>query len=143
MLFAHFRKNCRGSIAPTFAIALIPVFGLMGAAVDYSRANSVRTSMQAALDATALAMAKSAPGLTSSQLQTQTTAYFNSIYNNLQGHNVSLTPTYTSGNGSQLVIRASASVDMAFMRILGFNTVDVGTSSTIKWGNMRLRVALV
>jgi Flp pilus assembly protein TadG len=143
MLFAHFRKNCRGSIAPTFAIALIPVFGLMGAAVDYSRANSVRTSMQAALDATALAMAKSAPGLTSSQLQTQTTAYFNSIYNNLQGHNVSLTPTYTSGNGSQLVITASASVDMAFMRILGFNTLDVGTSSTIKWGNMRLRVALV
>jgi len=142
MLFSRFRKNRQGSVAPTFALALIPVFGLAGAAVDYSRASSVRTSMQAALDATALAMAKLAPTLTQSQLQAQTTAYFNANYSNLQGRNVSVAPTYTTGSGSQLVITATAKVDMALMQILGFSTIDVGASSTIKWGNMRLRVAL-
>ena len=41
-----------------FALAIIPVIGLVGAAVDYSRANSIRSAVQSALDATALAMAK-------------------------------------------------------------------------------------
>ena len=50
-----------------FALAIIPVIGLVGAAVDYSRANSIRAGMQAALDATALAMAKLAPTLTQSR----------------------------------------------------------------------------
>ena len=47
-----------------FALAIIPVVGLVGVAVDYSRANSVKAGVQGALDATALAMAKSAPTLT-------------------------------------------------------------------------------
>ena len=34
MLFAGFRKNSRGSVAPAFAIALIPVFGMFGAAIS-------------------------------------------------------------------------------------------------------------
>ena len=41
----------------------IPVFGAVGAAVDYSRANAARTAMQAALDATALMVAKEALNL--------------------------------------------------------------------------------
>jgi hypothetical protein len=51
------------SVAPIFALAIIPVLGLAGAAVDYSRANSIKVGLQAAIDATALAMAKTAPGL--------------------------------------------------------------------------------
>ena len=63
-----------------FALAIIPVIGFVGAAVDYSRANSIKVGMQAALDATALAMAKLAPTLTQSQLQTQSTAYFQAMF---------------------------------------------------------------
>ena len=37
----------------TFALATIPLIGFVGAAVDYSRANSAKAAMQAALDATA------------------------------------------------------------------------------------------
>src|SRR3954471_781211 len=118
MLLSRLRKNCRGSVAPTFALAIIPVFGLTGAAVDYTRASSVRTSIQAALDTTALAMAKIAPTASQSQLQTQTNAYFSANYSNFHGHNVTITPTYTTGSGSQLVITATARVDMAFMQIL-------------------------
>ena len=32
----------------TFALATVPVIGFVGAAVDYSRANSDKTAMQAA-----------------------------------------------------------------------------------------------
>src|SRR5438270_13288295 len=114
MLLSRFLRDRRGGVAPMFALAVIPVIGLTGAAIDYSRANSVRTGMQAAMDATALAMAKVAPTLTASQLQTQTTAYFNAIFNRPEAKNVVVTPTYSTVAGSQLTIAVSGSVDTAF-----------------------------
>ncbi len=143
MLFSRFLKNRRGGVAPMFAIAVVPIFGLVGAAVDYSRANSVRTGMQSAIDATALAMAKLAPTLTAAQLQQQTTAYFNAMFAHPEAKNLSVTPVYTTAGGSQLVISVSGSVDTSFMKIMGMSTLNVGTTSTVKWGNNRLRVALV
>ncbi len=37
-----------GNVTITFALATIPMVGFVGAAVDYSRANSVKAAMQAA-----------------------------------------------------------------------------------------------
>ena len=85
-----------------FALAVIPVIGFVGAAVDYSRANSVQAGMQSALDATALAMAKLAPTLTQSELQTKATAYFKAMFSHPEAKNVVVTPTYTTSGGSQL-----------------------------------------
>ena len=142
-MFSRFLRDRRGSVAPMFAIAVIPVIGLTGAAIDYSRANSVRTGMQAAIDATALAMAKLAPTITQSQLQTQTTAYFNAMFNHPEAKNLVITPTYSTAGGSQLTVAVNGAVDATFMKIMGFNTLNVGSTSTVKWGNNRLRVALV
>ena len=60
-LLRSYLQDRTASVVPMFALAIIPVIGLVGAAVDYSRANSMRSGVQGALDATALAMAKSAP----------------------------------------------------------------------------------
>jgi Flp pilus assembly protein TadG len=38
-----------GNIAVIFCVALVPLLGFVGAAVDYTRANAARSSMQAAL----------------------------------------------------------------------------------------------
>src|SRR6478752_6430474 len=125
MLLSRFLKDRRGGVAPMFAIAVIPMFGLVGAAVDYSRASSVRAGMQSAIDATALAMAKLAPTLTQAQLQQQTSAYFNAMFNHPEAKNLVLTPTYTTAGGSQLVISVSGSIDTSFMKIMGFSTLNV------------------
>jgi Flp pilus assembly protein TadG len=61
MLLSRFLTDRNGSIVPMFAAALVPVIGLVGAAIDYGRASSVRSEMQAALDATALMLSKEAP----------------------------------------------------------------------------------
>ena len=142
MSLFRFFQDRRGGVAPMFAFAIVPVLGLVGAAVDYSRANSVRTGMQSAIDATALAMAKLAPTLTQAQLQQQTTAYFNTMFNHPEAKNLVVTPTYTTAGGSQLVISVSGSVDTSFMKLMGFTSLNVGSNSTVKWGNNRLRVAL-
>src|SRR5271169_6222466 len=59
--FSRFWSDRRGNIAIIFGLAIVPVMGAIGAAVDYSVANASRTAMQAALDNTALALSKQMP----------------------------------------------------------------------------------
>lgn len=141
-MLSRFLRAREGNVATMFAIAIIPVVGLTGAAVDYSRAASARTGMQAALDATALAMAKLAPTLTQSELQQKTTAYFNAMFSHPEAKNIVITPTFSTGGGSQLTIAVSGSVDATFTKVLGFTSLNIGSTSTVKWGMNRLRVAL-
>jgi Flp pilus assembly protein TadG len=143
MLFSRFVQDRCGGVAPMFALAIIPMIGLTGAAIDYSRASSVRAGMQAAIDATALAMAKLAPTMTQSELETKTNAYFQAMFNHPDAKNVVLTPNYSTSGGSKLTIAVSGSMDTTFMNVLGFSKIDIGSTSTVKWGNSRLRVALV
>jgi Flp pilus assembly protein TadG len=67
-----------GNIAVIFGIALLPILTFVGAAIDYSRANSARSSMQAALDSTALMVSRDlSQGLiTTSQINAKAQAYF-------------------------------------------------------------------
>jgi Flp pilus assembly protein TadG len=138
-----FKSECRGNVSMIFALAIIPIIGAVGAAVDYSHASSVRTSMQAAVDATALMLSKNAATLTTSQLSTQATNYFNAMFTRTDATNVVLTPSYTTSGGSQIVFTATASVATNFMGLFGISSIPVSASSTVKWGNARLRVALV
>jgi Flp pilus assembly protein TadG len=140
---ARFCGDGRANVAPIFALAILPVIGLVGMAVDYSRGNSVRAAVQAALDATALAMARAAPNLTAAQLQQQSSDIFFAQFDRPDAKDVVVTATYSTTNGSELTIAASGAVDATFTRIMGVNQFGVGSSSTIKWGNQRLRVALV
>src|ERR1700694_2324921 len=48
----------KGNVAVIFAIASLPILGLVGAAVDYTRVSNARASMQSALDSTALMLSK-------------------------------------------------------------------------------------
>jgi Flp pilus assembly protein TadG len=140
--FRSFRRDQRGGVVPIFALAIIPVIGLVGAAVDYSRANSIRTGIQSALDATALAMARSAPTLTETDLKTQAAAHFAALFSRPDAKNINVNTVYSTTGGSTLTVTASGSMDTTFTRVMGYTQINVGSSATIKWGNQRLRVAL-
>jgi Flp pilus assembly protein TadG len=128
----------------TFALCLLPIFGLVGAAVDYSRANAARASLQAALDATALLMANEAPALSDPSLINQkATAFFTAQFN---VPNVQLDPLQTTFNAATrtLDMRATAKVtNMPFYWVLNptQRNMPIGSSTQVKWGS-RLRVAL-
>ena len=49
-----------GNVALTFAIATIPIIGTVGAAIDYSHANSIKAALQSALDSTGLMLSREA-----------------------------------------------------------------------------------
>jgi Flp pilus assembly protein TadG len=54
-----FRKAEQGNVAIVFALSLVPMTAFAGAAVDYSRAGSLRNKLQTATDAAALGAAVS------------------------------------------------------------------------------------
>jgi Flp pilus assembly protein TadG len=61
--FATLCREKSGSLAPMFGIALVPLVGMIGAAVDYSNANRIRTMLLAAADAASVgSVATSASG---------------------------------------------------------------------------------
>jgi Flp pilus assembly protein TadG len=143
---SRFAGANEGNIAILFGIAIIPIIGFVGAAVDYTRANSARSSMQAALDSTALMVAKdlTAGTITTSQISAKADAYFKALYTNPVAKSVTITASYTqnSGNGSTILVNGSGAIDTTFMRVAGFPTMDFKTGSTSAWGNVRMRVAM-
>jgi Flp pilus assembly protein TadG len=132
-----------GNIAVIFALVSLPVVGLMGAAVDFSRANAVKADLQSALDATALMVSKTAGTMTAEQIQSAAQSYFTALFKNPEAFNNTVTATYNSSGGSSVTLDGSTAVKTEFMGILGFTTMDVNSRSIAKWGTSRLRVALV
>jgi Flp pilus assembly protein TadG len=139
-----FRIDRAGNVAATFALAILPVVGFVGAAVDYSRANNVKTAMQTALDGTALMLAKANPSsLTQTALNASATSYFNALFSRPEANNIAISASYTATGGSQVTVNGSASMNTNFMGVVGYKTLSINGSSTVAYGNSRLRVALV
>jgi Flp pilus assembly protein TadG len=144
----RFGADQSGNIAVLFGIAIIPILAFVGAAVDYSRANAARSSMQAALDATALMLSKdlSAGTITASDIPTKATAYFKALYTSTDAQNVQVNATYTTATSSAaatILLNASGQITTEFMNIVGFPTMGFNTNTTTTWGNVKMRVALV
>jgi Flp pilus assembly protein TadG len=131
------------NVTVTFALAVVPMVGFVGAAVDYSHANSVKAAMQAAADSTALMVSKDAATMTNAALQTKANDYFKALFTRPEATGVTVGATYTTTSGAQVVINASSNVKTNFMGLMGVTQMHVAVDSQVKWGNTRLRVALV
>ena len=146
--FARFAAAEQGNIAVIFAIALVPVLSFVGAAIDYSRAAQARASMQSALDSTALMLSRdlSAGTITTSQISSKAQTYFNALFTNTATlPSVSVGATYNASTsiGSTIQLTGTGTYTTSFMKIAGFPTLGIDTSSTSAWGLTRMRVALV
>src|SRR5262249_10252629 len=116
----EFRSASGANVTVTFALATVPMIGFVGAAVDYSHANSVRSAMQAAADSTALMLSKEASKLTDSQIQTKGSDYFKALFARPEATGLNLNITYTKTDGSKVLVKASADVKTDFMALMGF-----------------------
>ena len=137
-----FRAAKSGNVALTFGLSVVPMFGLVGSAVDYSRMNTFKAEMQGALDATAIMLAREAVSTAPSALQSKAEAYFHANFNRAGALNVTANASYTGGGTSTMKVTASAQVPTTFMKMFGHDSITVQGESTAKWGNTRLRLAL-
>ena len=145
-LLRRFARNDRGNIAVLFSIALLPILGFVGAAVDYTRASNARTAMQSALDSAALMVSKdnAAGDLSTSQLTTRAEQYFNALYTNREAQNIAITAAYSfsTTTGQRITMTGAGSIMTQFMKIAGFPQLNFDTTTTTTWGTTKLRVAM-
>lgn len=139
---AAFGKARDGNVAIVFAIALIPMVGLAGGAIDYSRASSVKAAMQAALDATALAMAKQAGSMSASQLDRKSEEYFKAAFHRPDAKRVKISASYSTNGAPTVTVTGSAVIRTNFLGLLGINQIPIEAMARTVWGASRMRIAL-
>src|SRR5262245_62999861 len=115
-LLSAFRSDRRANVAITFAFASLPILGMVAAAVDYSRANSVKAAMQTALDATALMLSKEAATDTEDVLKTNAKKYFKALFNRpeVNDNDIDIEVTYSTTGGSNVQIKATVPLAAQF-----------------------------
>jgi Flp pilus assembly protein TadG len=143
-MLSRFFKDRQGGVAPLLALAIIPLVGTVGAAVDYSRANAVRTAMQNALDSTALMLSRDAQNLNGAQLAQKATDYFNAMFDRPEAGNVQVTPSFSSPQQGSFTLKltGSASISTIFWRLMGQPQIDITASGEVLWGIKKLNLAL-
>jgi Flp pilus assembly protein TadG len=146
---AKFRSNKRGNVAVITALCALPLVAAVGCVIDYTTATLVKTKLQAAADAAALATvsvnssvvatAKTMSGNgTVSGGSTFATNFFNANLSSAP-QNVgytNLTPSATvslSGTKVTASVSFTAKVPTYFMGVMGYSNVSVNGSSTASY----------
>jgi hypothetical protein len=136
------REGCNGNVAVIFAIAIVPLVGAVGAAVDYSMANSNRASMQKALDATGLALAKLMP-LSQTELDTKGWEIFSASLGHLKVNLPQSGLVITTPATGKLKLVATGTYTPQISGVLGLESFPVGAHAEIQWGIKKLELSLV
>jgi Flp pilus assembly protein TadG len=137
---AGFLGDRSGNVAMIFGVTFIPILIAGGSGVDLARAFIVQQRLAHALDAAALAVGSSLEK-TDAQLEALAQSYFDANY---PAQQLGVPGALTMAIDDNVVtISASAKVDTAFMRIVGYDQMSVGASSEVTRKLTGLEVVLV
>lgn len=139
----RFRDDQRGNFLMMFALALVPLMGVVGVAIDYSRASNARQALNAAIDSAALMAARDAQKLSDAQVRTRIDAWIrDNLPPDVKEQYVSSAITIDR-TARTIKIDAQAVVPTTIARIIGNTQLPVGTSSQSTWGTNKIELALV
>src|ERR1700720_2838926 len=146
---AQFRSNKRGNVAVITALCCLPLIAGVGCVIDYTTASLVKTKLQAAADAAALAtvsvnssVVTTAKGMSSGGTVSGGSTFATNFFNanlNASPANVgytNLTPTATvslSGTRMTATVSFTAKVPTYFMGVMGFSNTNISGSSTASY----------
>jgi Flp pilus assembly protein TadG len=135
----RFWSDRKGNVAVVFALAVIPVIGGLGAAIDYSLANSYRTDMQKALDSTALALSKLLP-MDEVKMNEVGLQYFLA---SLGKHDLTNLDLDIVPNQGKVTLHATGDYVPKLANLFGASTFEVGARAEAVWSMGKVEVALV
>jgi Flp pilus assembly protein TadG len=138
--FLNLIGDKRGSVAITFALASTCLVMVIGCAIDYSRATSLRASLQAVTDSAALAQVRQALVLSDANLRTATQNQLNAAF---PYGPVTITTFTVGATRTDLQLVTSAASQNTFMKAFGRNTLTVTATSYGKVGTDTFEIALV
>ncbi len=146
----RFRRNRKGNIATTFALAALPVLAAVGCAIDYSRVIQIRTKLQSAIDAASVgAVARLSPASVAATTMTSDGPIPAGVVDakNIFNGNIAGQAGFTlkdltavvakDGNKLSSTVGFSAEVATMFLSVINIKTVMVtGTSSAVAGGGV-------
>jgi Flp pilus assembly protein TadG len=135
----RFARAQGGNVAVLFGLLTVPIFGLVGAAVDYTNASRMRGEIQEAIDAAALAGARNLHR-SDADVRAAVEAFLNG---NLPPHLHSLPRTITISPDRRTVgISMTGVQDTSVLKVIGIERIDVDTTAEATIGNETVEVAI-
>ena len=133
-------RDRSGSIIPLLAVGIFVLVASVGLATDAARGYMVKARLSQALDAAALAGGRV---MFSPNRDADIVMYFNSNFpDGFMGATVTGPSISVTQNDKVITLAASAQIDTTFMRVLGFETLDVAASTEVTRQNQILDVVL-
>jgi hypothetical protein len=148
-LFQRLLKSTSGNTLAMGAAAIVPLIGMIGGGLDMSRAYLVRTKMQQACDAAALAARKKLAGGTITagvipgEIHDHADDFFdiNFAEGDYGSENVNF--ALTSGGDTRMDGAASVDLPMALMQVLGFGDMEIAVECSAELNLPNVDVMLV
>jgi Flp pilus assembly protein TadG len=141
-----------GNVAMMFALTLVPMTIAAGAGLDMARAMMVKSNMEEALDAAALAVGAQKTKPTSCAATATDSAcvalrqiaqtYFTANYKADTSYGTPGSVSMVISNDS-VVLSVTDSLPTTLLTAVGFPTVSVTANNTVVWGQTKLWVSLV
>ncbi len=138
--FGNYLRHQTGVVAVAFGLMIPVVIGAVGLSVDMSQAYLVKARLSSALDAAALAAAASGSD-DEGVIQDKVDAFMEANYP--EGRIGSTVDIDVSLDGDELTVTASARLNTSFMRILGYEYLDVDAQTIVQREVRGLEVVMV
>lgn len=142
-LLNRFRSDRSGNVMMLFGLALVPILGLTGVAVDYARATNARASLSAAIDSAALMAARDAAKLTDAELRTRIDGWIRANLSGDAATGFSGATVAIDRTARTVSITATATVTTSLIQVINQGAMNVGTTSQSSWGSNTIELALV
>ncbi|MFC6197029.1 pilus assembly protein TadG-related protein [Ponticaulis profundi] len=139
-MFRSLKSNRDGNVAMIFAICLIPLMVLMGAAIDMSRQRGNSVAAQNAIDAALLAVAHEAFGMKEEDIQGKARKWFT---NQLNGAPVTIEQFVIVKGDRKLTADVTVSMDTTFLSIMGIKKLRFTRHASVLFGIKKVEMALV
>ncbi|MCV6577082.1 MAG: pilus assembly protein TadG-related protein, partial [Cohaesibacter sp.] len=138
---SHFHRNDDGAVAIIFALSIMPLIMLGGAAIDYARASNQQQQVQDAVDAAVLAAVNRIPLQNDNEVKTLIRSYVAANVPNGTAANVNLIAIDRKNN--KIRAWAHGSTDTYFMKLARVDSMDFKVKSEAVSSDKAIEVAMV
>ena len=137
----RFIGDRRGNVAMMFALAMVPVVGAVGAAVDYARVPEIQSKLEDALDAGVLAVG-SQPEMTDAKAFEMVNKWV-AVHMGDKYSGYWHLDSVTQSDDGKITAIASGDVDTTIVRVLGITSVAIGATSEVVRSIGKVELVLV
>lgn len=139
---SRFARDERGVVLMLFLVLIVPLLILIAIAIDFSQFLVMKRQLLAAVDAAALDVA-STPGLSDADAQARAQAFINANYPPAKTIGSLISFQVNRPDANTIRVTATGRLNTSFLKLAGYDTLDVTTSSQATRKENKLEIALV